>query len=113
MNTPQITFKEAYTEAVKEALLILGENVSAIINTYITEKYSIHLQDTVNNPKALSDTLEAVIDGGSKIVQRKILRLLYNKIGIDTPFAITTGFEERVFYARKEYEKLNLINSGI
>ncbi len=76
MTTTENKFKEVYKQAVEEALSILGKNVSVIINSYILEKYSIRLTDTGDNPKLLSDALEAVIDGGSRIVQRRILRLL-------------------------------------
>ncbi|MFZ0510216.1 MAG: hypothetical protein WAM14_01305 [Candidatus Nitrosopolaris sp.] len=101
----QNKFKEAYEQAVEEALLILGKNVSVIINSYILEKYSIRLTDTGDNPKALSDALEEVIDGGSRIIQRRILHLLYDRIGLELPFAMTTNFEGKVLAAKKEYEK--------
>ncbi len=106
MTSAQNKFKEAYEEAVKEGLSILGENISAIINFYIADKYSIRLTDTHDNPKVLADALEAVIDGSSRIVERKILRLLYNKIGAEPPFAITTNFEDKIFKAKKEYERI-------
>jgi hypothetical protein len=101
----QNKFKEAYKQAVEEALLILGKNVSVVIKSYILEKYSIRLTDTADNPKALSDALEEVIDGGSKIVQRRILHLLYDRIGLELPFAMTTNFEDKIVAAKKEYEK--------
>ena len=71
MTTTENKFKEAYKQAVEEALSILGKNVSVIINSYILDKYSIRLTDTGDNPKLLSDALEAVIDGGSRIVQEE------------------------------------------
>jgi hypothetical protein len=102
----QNKFKEAYEQAVEDALLILGKNVSAVIKSYILEKYSIRLTDTVDNPKALSDALEEVIDGGSRLIQRRILHLLYNRIGLEPPFAMTTNFEGKILVAKKEYEKV-------
>ena len=45
-----------------------------------------------------------------KIVQRRILRLLYRRIGIEQPFAIAINFEERIFKARKAFEKKCVIN---
>ena len=103
--TTQNKFKEAYEQAVEEALLILGKNVSVVIKSYILEKYSIRLTDTVDNPKALSDALEEVIDGGSRVIQRRILHLLYSRIGLELPFAMTTNFEDKILVAKKEYEK--------
>jgi hypothetical protein len=58
------------------------------------------------------DALEAVIDGGSRIIQRRILRVLYNRIGLELPFAMTTNFEGKILAAKKEYEKaLKLFDS--
>ena len=108
MTRTQNKFKEAYKQAVEEGISILGKNVSAVINSYILKKYSVRLTDTEDNPKALSDALEAVIDGGSKIVKRRILRLLYNRIGVELPFAMTIDFEDKVLKAKNEYEKASL-----
>jgi hypothetical protein len=109
LTTTESKFKEAYKQAVEEALSILGKNVSVIINSYILDKYSIRLTDTGDNPKLLSDALEAVIDGGSRIVQRRILRLLYNRIGVELPFAMTINFEDKILKAKKEYEKASFL----
>ena len=112
MTKTQIKFHEAYREAVEEGLSILGKNLSIVINSYVLEKYSVRLTDTEDNPKALSDALEAVIDGGSRIIQRRILRVLYNRIGLELPFAMTTNFEGKILAAKKEYEKaLKLFDS--
>lgn len=105
MNSNQNKFNEAYEQAVTQALSILGKDVSVIITSYIKDKYSVRLSDTADNPKDLSDTLEAVIDGGKRIVQRRILRLLYDRIGVELPFAMTTNFEDKILKAKEEYEK--------
>ena len=59
-------------------------------DSYIKDRYSVSLSDTADNPQALSNALYAVIDGGTRIIQRRILRLLYTRIGIELPFAITS-----------------------
>jgi hypothetical protein len=108
LNTiAQNKFKEAYEQAVTQALSILGKDLSVVITSYIKDKYSVRLSDTADNPEALSDALDAVINGGARIVQRRILRLLYNKIGVELPFAMTINFEEKILNAKKEYEKIH------
>ena len=103
--TVQNRFKEEYEQAVIEALSILGQHISVLIISYIEEKYSIRLSDTADNPKALSDALNNVMDGGARIVQRRIIRSLYNRIGLSLPFVILINFEDKIHDARKEYEK--------
>ena len=106
MNHTQNKFNEAYEQAVVQALSILGKELSLVITSYIKDRYSVSLSDTAENPQALSNALYAVIDGGTRIIQRRILRLLYKRIGIDLPFAITSNFEDKVLNAKKEYEKM-------
>lgn len=106
MNHTQNKFNEAYEQAVVQALSILGKDLSVVITSYIKDRYSVSLSDTAENPQALSNALYAVIDGGTRIIQRRILRLLYKRIGIDLPFAITSNFEDKVLIAKKEYEKM-------
>jgi hypothetical protein len=105
LSSTQNKFNEAYEQAVTQALSVLGKDVSAIITSYIKDKYSVRLSDTADNPKDLSDALDAVIDGGKRIVQRRVLRLLYDRIGVELPFAMTTNFEDKILKAKKEYEK--------
>jgi hypothetical protein len=101
----QNKFNEAYEQAVTQALSILGKDVSVIITSYIEDKYSVRLSDTADNPKDFSDALDAVINGGKRIVQRRVLRLLYDRIGVELPFAMTTDFEDKILKAKKEFEK--------
>jgi hypothetical protein len=103
----EVKFETLYYQVVTEALSILGKRNSLVIISYIQSKYHICLRDTASNPKALSDALESILNGASKIIQRKIVRLLYNKIGIELPFVISIDFEETIFKAREELEKRN------
>src|SRR5712692_775984 len=77
-------FRKIYAEAVREAMSILGEG-TAVITTHLEQKYSINLADTADNPKALSEALEFSLIGGKRVIQRRILRLLYEKIDHKPP----------------------------
>jgi hypothetical protein len=98
------SFTSIYAEAVTDALSILGDKVAAVVTSYLNEKYSIHLTETADNPKALSDALDVAIDGGKRIVERRILRLLYQKIGLTAPSSMTVNFEDKILQARKDFE---------
>ncbi len=103
-NRDKSTFQEIYAQAVDEAISILGEG-AALVTSHLERKYSINLQDTADNPKLLSDALDSAIDGGARIVQRRILRLLYEKMNLKVPslMLMTVNFEEKIFQARKAY----------
>ena len=104
MQSNNDNFKKIYAEAVREAMSILGEG-TAIVTTHLEQEYSINLADTADNPKALSEALESSLSGGKRVIQRRILRLLYEKINHKPPPGIVTDFEQQIIQARKEYEK--------
>lgn len=73
---------------------------------YLEKKYSIDLTVTAENPKALSEALEAAINGGSRVAQRRLLRLLYEKMNLKPPSNVlmTVNFEALITEAAKAYE---------
>jgi hypothetical protein len=105
----KISFEEAFAQATNEALKILGVVVSKIVTDYLESKYCIRLTKTVNNPAALDEALEHAIDGGRTIVERKLINLLYEKLGLD--LSLTTNqtdsnlssFIEKLNEARRRY----------
>lgn len=98
------TFKEIYAEAVREAMSVLGEG-TFLVTSHLERKYSVSLEDTADNPQVLSEALDSAIDGGARIVQRRILRLLYEKIDLKLPsiMLMTVNFENKVDQAKKDY----------
>ena len=102
VNTRQ--FKEIYAEAVEEGMSILGEGTS-LVTSHIERKYSISLVDTADNPKILSEALDAAIDGGARVVQRRILRLLYEKMSVKLPpNMMTVSFDVKIIQAKRDYD---------
>ena len=101
-NTKQ--FKEIYAEAVEEGMSILGE-VTSLVTSHLERKYSISLVDTADNPKILSEALYAAIDGGARVVQRRILRLVYEKMNVKLPpNMMTVSFDEKIIQAKRDYD---------
>lgn len=84
---------------------VLGEGTSLITN-YLEQKYSITLSETADNPKALSEALGAALDGSMKVIQRRILRLLYERINLKFPSYMTIDFVERINEVRKAYNMI-------
>lgn len=106
----KISFEEAYAQATKEAIKILGDVVSKIVTDYLERKYSIHLTKTPNNSSALDEALEHAIDGGRTIVERRLMNILYEKLGLEpSSYETNTGnmdtapFEQRVNEAGRRY----------
>ena len=104
-ETNSTFFEKAYSSAVKEGMLILGEDVSKIVQDYIEEKYSFEIENTSQDPKALSEALQFAIDGGKRIIERRIIRLLSKKLEIGYHSAELINFEKQVKDMREEVLK--------
>jgi hypothetical protein len=102
-------FEQAYSNAVKEGMLILGEDVSKIVQDYIEEKYSIVIENTSQDPKALSEALHFAIDGGKRIIERRIIRVLSKKLDIGYHSAELINFEKQIKDMREEVLKTHKI----
>jgi hypothetical protein len=103
-------FEQAYSSAVKEGMLILGEDVSRIVQDYIEEKYSLVLENSSQDPQALSEALHFAIDGGKRIIERRIVRLLSKKLNIVYHSTDLIKFEKQIKDMRKEVLKTHKIN---
>jgi hypothetical protein len=105
----KISFEEAFAQSSNEALKILGDVVSKIVTDHLETKYSIHVTKAGAKPAALDEALEHAIDGGRTIVERKLINLLYEKLGLDRPLTTNqsnsdlSSFEEKVNEARRRY----------
>ena len=102
-GTQNIVFEEALAQSVSEAMAIYGQQVSQVLKTYLERQYSIPPESLAENPSALVDALESILDSGSRIVERRILRSLYTKIGSSVPASSATDFEERIVQVKKMY----------
>ncbi len=98
-------FEKAYSSSVKEGMLILGEDVSKIVQDYIEEKYSFQIENTSHNPKALSEALHFAIDGGKRIIERRIIRLLSKKLDIEYHSTELINFEKQIKDMREKVLK--------
>lgn len=106
----EISFEEAYAQATTEAIQLLGGVVSKIVTDYIQDKYSVHITNTADNPAALDEALNHAIDGGRKIIERRLITLLFQKLGLQPSFQKiknekmqNESFVQRIEYARKTY----------
>ena len=98
-------FVKIYGESVNEALSVMSPHIVRIINIYVNEKYSVRLTDTYNKPHDLTDSLKSTLRGITRVIQRRILRILYEKMEIEPSFVLSSNFEERILEAKKIFEE--------
>jgi len=102
------SFEDIYSEAIENAIKIMGDTVSKIIVDYLNDKYSIDIMKTSDNPDLLDEALNNSIDGGKLIIERRMLNYIYNKIGlIENKGSATVSFEKRIKHIRDKYNELS------
>jgi hypothetical protein len=103
-----VSFEEVYAESVDNAIKILGDIVSKIVTDYLNHKYSLDITKTADKPYILDEALSHVIDGGKLIIERRIINMLYKKMGLvaNPTSKGTVSFEESIYQARERYNKL-------
>lgn len=81
--------------------------MSKIVTDYLEQKYSIRIDMTADNPSLLDEALDKAIDGGRLIVERRIIRLLFEKLEIEDTLSSndSSGFAQKVLAARKKYDQ--------
>ena len=81
----------------------MGPVVSKIVTDYIESKYFVHLTETADKPSALDEALEHAINGGRLIVERRIIRILTEKLGLNEEFTSIESFEKRVQLTKQKF----------
>ena len=102
-----LSFKEMYHQAIIESFEILGKQVSEVVINYLEEKHAIQLEDTVDNPLILDEVLEDAINGGRRIVERKIIKTLNKKLKIRNSIIESSqfGFADNILKLKEFYLK--------
>ena len=102
-----LLFKEMYHQAIIESFEILGRQVSEVVINYLEEKHAIQLEDTVDNPLILDQVLENAINGGRRIVERKIIKILNKKLKIRNNIIESnqSGFADNILKLKELYLK--------
>jgi hypothetical protein len=102
-NAQNIVFEEALAQSVSEAMSIYGQQISQVLKTQLERQYSVPPETLAENPHALVEALQSILDSGSRIVERRIIRSLYTKIGAAAPQSSSADFEERITEVKRKY----------
>lgn len=70
-------------EAIDEGLSSLGDSAKQAIYFYLENAFSIRKQDIPNEIEAFTNALEKIFGQGAKILEIKMMKHLYMKVGHD------------------------------
>jgi hypothetical protein len=78
-----MSFDKILLEAIDEAFFLLGESLKAEIYYYLEKTYNIKKQDIPNKIEKFTETIEKLLGSGAKIVEVRIMKILYKKAGCE------------------------------
>jgi hypothetical protein len=89
-----MSFEEVLLEAIDEGFSWLGESEKQAIYSYLEKKYKISKQDIPYRIDDFTHALENTFGVGAKLIEIRIMKCLFNKIGKSFPdFDAQEGLE--------------------
>jgi hypothetical protein len=76
-----MTFENILLEAIDEGLACLGEQTKKAVYQHLKNKYSLSKQDIPYRIEDFTKAIEDIFQAGAKLLEIKIMKILYTKIG--------------------------------
>ena len=76
-----MTFEQLLTKAIDEEFSILGEKCKRALHFHLKENFKLNEQNIAYRIKDFSYAIEDIFGIGAKLLQIRIMRNIYNKVG--------------------------------
>ena len=85
-----MTFENILLESIDEGLSCLGEHAKEAVYQHLKNKYALNKQDIPYIIEDFTDAIEDIFQAAAKLIEIKIMKILFTKIGdvnvpIDNP----------------------------
>ena len=100
-------FEQLLLECIDEGLSVLGNEPREALYQYLLTICSLPREEIPNRVADFVAGLRKSLGGASKVIERIILRKLFQKTGFSFRETIDTEFTEYVADARRRYEMLS------
>ena len=107
MSTRPQPFEQLILESIDEGLSVLGNEPRQALYQYLLTICSLPREEIPNRVADFAAGLRKSLGGASKVIERVILRKLFQKTGTSFREAIDTEFTEYVADAKRRYEILS------
>jgi hypothetical protein len=97
-------FGEILLESIDDSLQILGEEPKKAVYQYLSTIKSLEKKDIPDRLEDFQSGLKSALGGAARVVERLILRKLFQKIGSTFKESSEYEFAEHVYEARRRFE---------
>ena len=103
--SPKITaFNQLLLEAIDDSLLVLGEEPRTSLYQYLETVHSLQREDIPDRVEEFSTGPKKALGGASSVIQRVILRKLFQKLGSTFRESPHLEFADYIRDARRRFE---------
>ena len=109
-----MTFKQLLTNAIDEEFSILGEKCKKALYFHLKENFELNGQDIPYRIKDFSYAIEDMFGIGAKVLQIRIMKNMYSKLGQSFLYNCnqqTLEFNKYLQAAKENKERLNFMGN--
>jgi len=101
-------FNTVLAEAVHEGLNSISPSVPSVVFFYLKKNAAIQSDRYIDSPEAFDEGLKKIFGFGAKVIEKKILEILYVKLEIPRKIEDDFEFAEKVKSAQKLLDSTEL-----
>jgi len=99
-----LSFPQLLLESIDEGLSVLGNEPREAVYQFLRTICSLHREDIPDHVPEFAAGLKRALGGASKVIERLILRRLFEKTGSSFRDVPDTDFNEYVLDAKRRFE---------
>jgi len=84
-----MSFEEVLLQAIDEELSSLGETCKQAIYFHLSKKFKLNKRDIPVRIEDFTETIEDIFGAGAKLIEIKIMKNLFSKMGYSFPYLHT------------------------
>ncbi len=104
MNQKGQPFSELLLEVIDDSLSVLGDQPRQAVYQYLMTMHSIHREEIPDRLEEFMSGLEKALGGASSVIERLILRKLFQRIGSTFRETQNLEFRDYINDAKRRFE---------
>jgi len=97
----KLDFDKTLLEAVDHALLAFGESPRKAIYYHLNKSFRLNREDIAEDASELSNALNTIFGPGAEVIEKLILKNLYNKLNLNLEEKTCHEFVDYISLARE------------
>lgn len=111
MKQRELKFYVVLAEAVREGLSSISPSIPPVVFFVLQKDGIIQSDHLIDDPEAFEEGLKKIFGFGAKVIEKKILEVLYIKLQVPREIKDDFKFAEEVKSAQKLLDSIDLVTT--